>query len=446
MTAKQPGGRELVFLGPSLDLSRAREICPNAEFRPPIRFGDLYALCCEEPGRVLIIDGVFHDSTPVWQREILQLLRTGWEVLGASSMGALRSMELEAYGMIGIGAICDWYREGRIEGDDEVALMHGIAELGYPPLTLALVDVRHDLAGLERRGALSGRQTLGILSEFKSMGHEARTLEALLALVDEHGGDAAAAREEMSAPGRSIKARDTVLALRVFAGDLPLPPRRASWPDPSPPPHPYSVLEREVLPLNGAPMKMIEALRAMARRPEALERPVRESRRRWFLRDWARIREMGPDAPERADFGLRRAAALARELGVSTPRWLTASAVREDELPEWLAGLAIEDWLVGKTARELGFDRPPRRGGRSETSPIPMALVDWMRRHGVEPPPEECADSDRMAAWLVRMGPEYFGAPDFHPDSELAKTLAANGDLARWSGFRPASAAAAASW
>ena len=95
MNVERTNGRKLAFLGPSLGLAEARGLCPDAEFLPPIRFGDLYALSCEPPGQVLIVDGVFHDSTPVWQREILQLLRTGWRVLGASSMGALRALELE---------------------------------------------------------------------------------------------------------------------------------------------------------------------------------------------------------------------------------------------------------------------------------------------------------------------------------------------------------------
>ena len=101
MNVERTNGRKLAFLGPSLGLAEAHGLCPDAEFLPPIRFGDLYALSCEPPGQVLIVDGVFHDSTPVWQREILQLLRTGWRVLGASSMGALRALELNRPGFPG---------------------------------------------------------------------------------------------------------------------------------------------------------------------------------------------------------------------------------------------------------------------------------------------------------------------------------------------------------
>ena len=55
--------------------------------------------------------------------------------------------------------------------------------MDYLPLTLPLVDVRHALGGLETQGALAPTQVSGILRAFKRMGHEVRTLRALLALV-----------------------------------------------------------------------------------------------------------------------------------------------------------------------------------------------------------------------------------------------------------------------
>ena len=423
-------GRKLVFLGPSLGLAEARGICPDAEFHPPIRFGDLYALSCDPPGQVLIVDGEFHDRTPVWQREILQLLQVGWQVLGASSMGALRALELEPYGMVGLGTIFEWYRSGRIEGDDEVALLHGVAEMGYQPLTLPLVDVRHVLAGLEAQGVLTLAQVSGILSRFKPMGPEARTRRALLALVQAQGADVAAVRDRLSDRAQSLKAQDARLALRVLAGQLPLPAAGTRWPDPTPPPElPEAVLERTMYPLGGPSLRVVDALHAMLQRPEALSQPQRESRRRWFLRDWSRVTGKGPGAGERRAFAVQHAAGLARGLGVSLPRWCAASGLRKDELPEWTAGLAFEAWLAGETARGLGITHP-RHGG--EPSLIPLVLVDWMRRHGVEAPPEHRASAGHMATWLVGMGPGFFGAPDFHPDVALIRTLAANGHLAGW--------------
>jgi len=423
-------GRKLVFLGPSLGLEEARGICPDAEFHPPVRFGDLYALSCEPPGQVLIVDGVFHDDTPVWQREILDLLQMGWRVLGASSMGALRALELEPYGMIGLGTVFEWYRSGRIEGDDEVALMHGIAEMGWQPLTLPLVDVRHALAALEAEGALDEARASAILSAFKRMGHEERTLRALLALARSEGADTAAVQKRLSDSGRSLKAQDARLALQVFAGQRPSPAAAARWPDPAPAPvQAEAVLERRIHTLAGPRLRALEALQALAQQqPEALQLPIRESRRRWFLCDWMQETGMGPDIAERRAFALKHAAGLAQALGVSLSRWRLASGLREDELPECMAGLAIEAWLSAQTAEGLGLAHPLHGG---ETPLIPLVLVDWMRRQGVEAPPEHCIDTNSMAAWLVQTGPVYFGSY-FHSDAALFQTLAANGTVALW--------------
>jgi hypothetical protein len=63
-------------------------------------------------------------------------------VFGAAGIGALRAAELDAVGMRGIGKIFEGYRDGILRDDDEVAVLHGPEELGYPPLTEALVNIR----------------------------------------------------------------------------------------------------------------------------------------------------------------------------------------------------------------------------------------------------------------------------------------------------------------
>ncbi len=73
---------------------------------------------------IILIDGVFHNTPSVWQRELLDAMEEGIQVLGASSMGALRAAELHGFGMIGYGTIFEWYRDGLIDGDDEVVLWH----------------------------------------------------------------------------------------------------------------------------------------------------------------------------------------------------------------------------------------------------------------------------------------------------------------------------------
>ena len=76
-----------------------------------------------KPRVIGIIDGVFFEDAAVGHREVLEVMKHGITVVGASSMGALRAAELEPFGMIGVGEIFRMYRDGEIESDDEVALM-----------------------------------------------------------------------------------------------------------------------------------------------------------------------------------------------------------------------------------------------------------------------------------------------------------------------------------
>ena len=71
----------------------------------------------------------------------------GIHVYGAASIGALRAAELDVFGMRGIGRIYEDFRDGVLEDDDEVAVLHGPEELGYPPVTEAMVNIRATFAG-----------------------------------------------------------------------------------------------------------------------------------------------------------------------------------------------------------------------------------------------------------------------------------------------------------
>lgn len=149
--------RCIVFLGPSLARSEAAQIM-DADYRAPAGQGDVFRACRERPAAIALIDGVFKDAPTVRHREILWALSQGIPVFGAASMGALRAAELSSYGMIGVGLIYRWYRRFALLPDDAVAVTHGPAELGAPPLSDALVDIRRSLAAATRQGLMT-RQT-----------------------------------------------------------------------------------------------------------------------------------------------------------------------------------------------------------------------------------------------------------------------------------------------
>ena len=132
-----------VFAGPSLPPS-VRPFGPF-DWHPPARAGDLLRLIERPPERLCLIDGLFDSCPSPWHKELLTLMARGTLVFGAASMGALRAAELHRFGMIGVGAIFRAYRDGRLHGDDEVALVHATEPLGWAPLSVPMVEFRATL-------------------------------------------------------------------------------------------------------------------------------------------------------------------------------------------------------------------------------------------------------------------------------------------------------------
>lgn len=137
--------RTFLFAGPSI---HGLEIPRDFELRPPAACGDLLSLLAEPPATVALIDGVFRTARTVWHREILSLLAAGWQVFGASSLGAIRAAELLPFGMQGVGEIFAGYALGAIRRDDAVLLDHAPSYLDFEPFSLALVDAEFTLANL----------------------------------------------------------------------------------------------------------------------------------------------------------------------------------------------------------------------------------------------------------------------------------------------------------
>jgi hypothetical protein len=134
-----------VFIGPTITEAEAKEILPNAYYHHPIRCGELIRLLRLKPKTVLIIDGCYEFTPAVWHKEIMLAIDLGVEVIGASSMGALRASELHQVGMKGIGKIFQAFRDGHLNDDDEVAVLHKSEEEGFVPINDAMVNIRETL-------------------------------------------------------------------------------------------------------------------------------------------------------------------------------------------------------------------------------------------------------------------------------------------------------------
>jgi hypothetical protein len=172
--------RVAIFAGPSLPPNARSDLGLEIDWRAPIRQGELYRAALERPAVIGVIDGYFEVTPTVWHKEILWAMAQGIQVFGSASIGALRAAELDAFGMKGIGRIYEDFRDGVLEDDDEVAVLHGPEELGYPPLTEAMVNIRATLAEAARQGVLAPQMAAGLTAIAKSLFYKGRTYEAML--------------------------------------------------------------------------------------------------------------------------------------------------------------------------------------------------------------------------------------------------------------------------
>ena len=134
--------RIVVFTGNSISHEDAKKIM-RANYQPPVRRFQLEKFVQKGYNIIGIIDGIFFDRAAVGHREIISAIDAGVKVVGGASMGALRASELDTHGMIGVGKVYEWYRDGIIESDDEVAVSTNPDT--FEPISVPLVNIRETL-------------------------------------------------------------------------------------------------------------------------------------------------------------------------------------------------------------------------------------------------------------------------------------------------------------
>src|SRR4051812_26424068 len=179
--------KAVIFAGPALPRGRppAGETC--WDWRPPVRQGELYRAALDRPAAIGVIDGYFESVPTVWHKEILWAMAAGIHVFGAASIGALRAAELDSFGMRGVGRIYEDFRDGVLQDDDEVAVLHGPAELGYPPVTEAMVNIRATLARAAEIGILTPQSAAGLCQVATALFYKERTWDAVLQPAADRG-------------------------------------------------------------------------------------------------------------------------------------------------------------------------------------------------------------------------------------------------------------------
>lgn len=213
--------RTVVFAGPSLfGLDKSGL---DLDFRPPASSGALLAAVLEGAKTIGLIDGLYGDCATVWHKEILYALSKGVCVLGAASMGALRAAECVSFGMVGVGRIFEAYRDGARFSDADVAVTHAPAELGYRPLSLALVDAQTTIACVSDK--LCKAETEALLHAAGSIHFSRRTWRSIVSsagLGSDH-------LNLLKSNAVSAKRQDAELLLHVLAtGDL-TPQEPGTW-------------------------------------------------------------------------------------------------------------------------------------------------------------------------------------------------------------------------
>ncbi len=205
----------IIFLGPSLKREKALDILNHeiVEYRPPARKGDLLKIKPEGKILVGLIDGVFLQDYPPTPIEVYTAMQRGIKLIGAASIGALRAVELERFGMIGIGRIFRLYKSRIIEDDDEVAVT--FSEHDYTLHSEAMIDIRYTLYHAYKESIISKESMRRIARIAKSIYFPYRSYDSILekakGIVSKE--EIEALQEYIRHNRRSLKEEDSVKLL-----------------------------------------------------------------------------------------------------------------------------------------------------------------------------------------------------------------------------------------
>jgi hypothetical protein len=212
--------KPIVNLGPTL---RKEEALKNldADYRDPAKKGDFLMLSqdSDEKKYVGFIDGVFLHDYPPPPIEVYHLAtRKNIELLGASSLGALRAVELEKFGMKGIGKIFQLYKNGIIDDDDEVAVtfVRGSNILQSE----AMIDIRFNLFLAYKKGIITNDTKKRFVKIAKGIYFPFRNYEDIINLTQQQYPSIHDELENFRAHilqnRDSLKARDAVKLLKYL--------------------------------------------------------------------------------------------------------------------------------------------------------------------------------------------------------------------------------------
>ncbi len=177
--------KPIVYLGPTLNREEASKIL-DADYRDPAKKGDFLRLShtSDEKKYVGFIDGVFLHDYPPSPIEVYHLAtRKNIELIGASSLGALRAVELEKFGMKGIGKIFQLFKNGILNADDEVAVTF-VRDKNILQ-SEALIDIRFNLFLAYKKGIITKQTKRRFVKIAKNIYFPFRNYEDIVRLTEE---------------------------------------------------------------------------------------------------------------------------------------------------------------------------------------------------------------------------------------------------------------------
>ena len=205
----------VVFSGPSIDHRSVARLV-DARVMPPVARGDIDRLLAADrpPERIGIIDGRFLQSFALSPKEILRAIDRRVVVYGSASMGALRAVECEPFGMRGVGRIFEEFQSGRTNRDDEVAMTYCATTLR--PLSEPLITMRFAVRQAVRDGVVSARTATRFVAIAGELYFPHRTVRAVMQVLEREvaAKEADRLRAFFAAGPPDAKREDAVAMLR----------------------------------------------------------------------------------------------------------------------------------------------------------------------------------------------------------------------------------------
>ena len=220
------------FLGPALPkISALGEL--DAVYLPPAVEGDICRLMQLRPRVIAIIDGGYGNAAQIGHKEIMWAMEHGVHVFGGAGIGALRAVELQAFGMRGAGWVYEAFRDGALEQDDEITVAYERHDQGYRRLSEPMVNIRHALLAAAQEKVITEATCHVLTIRAKARFYAHRDWPGLLSIAEQEAGPAEVmALRDWLAQGRpDLVARDTVTllrAIREFMAADP-PPLMVPW-------------------------------------------------------------------------------------------------------------------------------------------------------------------------------------------------------------------------